>query len=118
MRTTVSWWSAAIAMVALALGIWIGAPTVTRADPNGEEHDDDKGGHVHVPAPLEYADLHAPLSIWTDPKMIARGKEIYATMCAVCHGDSGDGKGPAGVALPLKQIGRASGRGRGEISVG
>ena len=102
MRTTVSWWSAAIAMVALALGIWIGAPTVTCADPNGEEHDDDKGGHVHVPAPLEYADSHAPLRIWTDPKMIARGKEIYTTMCAVCHGDSGDGKGPAGLALPLK----------------
>src|SRR5439155_680087 len=102
MRTTVSWWSAAIAMVALALGIWIGAPTVTCADPNGEEHDDDKGGHVHVPAPLEYADSHAPLRIWTDPKMIARGKEIYTTTCAVCHGDAGDGKGPAGLALPLK----------------
>jgi len=55
-------------MLALPLGIWIGAPTVTRADPNGEEHDDDKGGHVHVPAPLEYADRHAPLSIWTDQR--------------------------------------------------
>ncbi|HSD33240.1 MAG TPA: c-type cytochrome [Gemmatimonadales bacterium] len=43
-----------------------------------------------------------PLGVWTDPAMIARGKEIYVTTCAVCHGDSGDGKGPAGVALPLK----------------
>jgi mono/diheme cytochrome c family protein len=34
--------------------------------------------------------------------MLARGKEIYAARCAVCHGDTGDGKGPAGVALPLK----------------
>jgi mono/diheme cytochrome c family protein len=34
--------------------------------------------------------------------MIARGKETYTTRCAVCHGDQGDGKGPAGVALPLK----------------
>jgi cytochrome c oxidase cbb3-type subunit 2 len=43
-----------------------------------------------------------PISVWTDEKMIARGKEIYTGSCAVCHGDSGDGKGPAGVALPLK----------------
>jgi len=28
-----------------------------------------------VPAPLEYADVHVPLSVWTDPAMIARGKE-------------------------------------------
>ena len=34
--------------------------------------------------------------------MIARGKEIYTTRCAVCHGDTGDGKGPAGVVLPVK----------------
>jgi mono/diheme cytochrome c family protein len=34
--------------------------------------------------------------------MIARGKEIYTTRCAVCHGDAGDGKGPAGLVLPLK----------------
>jgi mono/diheme cytochrome c family protein len=34
--------------------------------------------------------------------MMARGKEIYLTRCAVCHGESGDGKGPAGMALPLK----------------
>src|SRR5437867_12512137 len=103
MRTRVSWWSAVIAMVALALGIWIGAPTVTLADPNGEKHEDE-GGHAHVPAPLEYADRHVPPSVWTDPKMIARGKEIYTTTCAVCHGDSGDGKGPAGVALALKPV--------------
>src|SRR3989475_6960492 len=101
MRTTVSWWSAAIAMVALALGVWVVDPTVTRADPNGEKHEDE-GGHAHVPAPLEYADRHVPPSVWTDPKMIARGKEIYTTTCAVCHGDAGDGKGPAGLALPLK----------------
>jgi cytochrome c oxidase cbb3-type subunit 2 len=34
--------------------------------------------------------------------MLARGKEIYTVSCAVCHGDTGDGRGPAGAALPLK----------------
>ncbi len=88
-----------IALVALSLATWALHPPGSRA--NGEK-DDDKGGHAHVPAPLEYADAHVPLVVWTDPAMIARGKEIYGAKCAVCHGDTGDGKGPAGAALPLK----------------
>jgi len=84
------------------LAVWMGSPPVTRADVTGEPHDDEKGGHVHVPAPVEYADAHVPPSVWTDPAMIARGKEIYDVKCAVCHGDAGDGKGPAGAVLPLK----------------
>jgi mono/diheme cytochrome c family protein len=92
------WWASALGVTALVVGIWVGP-----ADPNGDEkHDDDKGGHAHVPAPLDYADAHVPVSVWTDAAMIARGKEIYSTTCAVCHGDTGDGKGPAGLALPLK----------------
>src|SRR5216110_237944 len=73
----------------LALALWIARPPASL--PNGDKHDDDKGGHAH-----------GPLGVWTDPAMIPRGKEIYTTRCAVCHGDAGDGKGPAGVALPLK----------------
>jgi mono/diheme cytochrome c family protein len=95
------WWLFAFAASALALGTWILAPSIGRADPNGEKHDD-KGGHAHVPAPIEYADTHPPLSIWTDARLIARGKAIYSAKCSVCHGDTGDGKGPAGQALPLK----------------
>ncbi len=76
-------------------------PPPTRAD--GDKHEHEGGhAHAHVPAPLEYADIHVPLSVWTDPVMIARGKAIYTVRCAVCHGDQGDGKGPAGLALPLK----------------
>jgi len=95
-----TWWLAAIAPGALAIAMWISSPPPSRA--NGEKDHVDKGGHAHVPAPLDYADAHMPISGWTDPVMIARGKEIYVTKCAVCHGDSGDGKGPAGAALPLK----------------
>jgi len=83
----------------LLLGLWIAQPPASRA--NGEK-DDEKGGHAHVPAPIEYADVHMPLSLWTDGATIARGKGIYEARCAVCHGDAGDGKGPAGLALPLK----------------
>ncbi len=92
---------AATALLALIVGLWAFRPPASRA--NGDkDHDKEKGGHAHVPAPLEYADIHVPLSVWTDHAMIARGKGIYTTRCAVCHGDQGDGKGPAGMALPLK----------------
>lgn len=88
-----------LAAVLLLLVLWSWSPPASRA--NGDK-DEEKGGHAHVPAPLEYADAHVPPSVWTDPGLIARGKEIYTVRCAVCHGDTGDGKGPAGVALPLK----------------
>src|SRR5947209_11706316 len=91
--------SLAIGVLGLLVGLWLVRPPATRA--NGDKHEE-KGGHAHLPAPLESADVHVPLSVWTDPAMIARGKEIYTTRCAVCHGDQGNGKGPAGVALPLK----------------
>ena len=31
-----------------------------------------------------------------------RGKQVYKTFCTVCHGENGDGKGPAAVALNPK----------------
>jgi mono/diheme cytochrome c family protein len=31
-----------------------------------------------------------------------RGKTLYAQKCAVCHGEKGDGHGPAAAALPVK----------------
>jgi len=35
-----------------------------------------------------------------DAESLARGAELYSENCAVCHGDKGDGKGPAASALP------------------
>src|SRR2546425_5752633 len=91
--------SLAIGVLGLLVGLWLVRPPATRA--NGDKHEE-KGGHAHVPVPLEHADARAPWSVGAAPAMITRGKEISAPRCAVCHGDQGDGKGPAGVALPLK----------------
>ncbi|MGE0614441.1 MAG: cytochrome c [Bacteriovoracia bacterium] len=33
------------------------------------------------------------------PELVAKGKAAYATYCVTCHGDKGDGKGPAGQYL-------------------
>lgn len=33
------------------------------------------------------------------PELIKKGKAAYAINCLTCHGEKGDGKGPAGVAL-------------------
>jgi cytochrome c oxidase cbb3-type subunit 2 len=96
-------------LLTLALGVLLVGPLGIepppgRADvgPHGEEHEEEVGVHLHVPAPLAYADAHIPPGVWTAPAMLARGQAIYAAKCAVCHGDAGDGKGPAGLALPLK----------------
>ena len=33
------------------------------------------------------------------PELIKKGKAAYTTNCMTCHGEKGDGQGPAGVAL-------------------
>ncbi len=58
--------------------------------------------HEHPAIPVAYANAHVPTRAWTDPRMIAKGKEIFAAKCVLCHGERGDGKGPGAVNLPLK----------------
>jgi mono/diheme cytochrome c family protein len=66
------------------------------ARPHGGE------AHVHAPVPPEYRSAHVPAAAWTSPPLIARGREIYMARCALCHGDRGDGQGPAAAGLPIK----------------
>jgi high-affinity iron transporter len=54
-------------------------------------------------APAGNAPAGAPAAAATKatPEMVARGREIYQTNCAACHGEGGKGDGPgAGVLKP------------------
>jgi mono/diheme cytochrome c family protein len=50
------------------------------------------------PVPADYADKHMPEGWWSDPEIIAEGKEIYEgrfdvdVNCASCHGKTGKPK--------------------------
>jgi cytochrome c oxidase cbb3-type subunit 2 len=39
------------------------------------------------------------MSLPNTPQQVARGREVYARRCAGCHGDKGDGNGPAAAFL-------------------
>src|SRR5262249_13710179 len=64
----------------------------------GQAHAD----HEHAPLPAAYANAHIPPGAGPDPRMIAKGKEIYATKCALGQGEKGDGRGWGAATLPLK----------------
>lgn len=51
--------------------------------------------HATIPEP--YASMTNPIS--ADAASLERGGEIYASSCAVCHGDGGMGDGPAAANL-------------------
>jgi mono/diheme cytochrome c family protein len=99
-------------MAATTAGLSMASPDASRAS-RGAQHllaqapqpgEDPKGeqAHVHVRVPKSYANANLPTRVWTDPKMIAKGKELYTAKCARCHGEQGDGAGPDASKLALK----------------
>jgi mono/diheme cytochrome c family protein len=48
-------------------------------------------------APESANSLKNPLK--SDPTVLAEGKNLYLSMCSVCHGESGKGNGAASVTL-------------------
>ncbi|NOX62213.1 MAG: c-type cytochrome [Chloroflexi bacterium] len=68
-------------------------------DGEGQEHDeaseDHAGGSSDVPADA----AAVPNPIDANDESIALGRDIYAANCAACHGDSGQGDGPAAAAF-------------------
>jgi mono/diheme cytochrome c family protein len=95
-------WFAAVTILTVTLSAGAAAVTQDHGHKSDDHKHHDDEAHVHAQVPAEYKKAHVPAAAWTDRRMIARGKEIYATRCAVCHGDDGDGKGPAGMILPLR----------------
>jgi mono/diheme cytochrome c family protein len=102
-----------LGIAAVSAGLWIfgagmdsadlGTHTIlAQAQPQGTGQAPGAHAHMHAPVPAAYANSHIPARVWTDPKMLAKGKEIYAAKCALCHGEKGDGKGPGSLNLPLK----------------
>ena len=53
---------------------------------------------VLLTSPMALAGKPLPSS----PELISKGQVSYKTNCAVCHGDKGDGNGPAGASLNPK----------------
>src|SRR6266446_1483521 len=98
--------SVVIAIVGLAVSaVSLGGLTVRNAQAQQPQASPPKaahGDHEHPSVPAAYAKAHIPPQVWTDPNMIARGKEIFVAKCALCHGEKGDGKGPGSANLPLK----------------
>ncbi len=64
-----------------------------------DEHMDDDHGmeHMHADLPAEYEGLTNPLA--GDEAAVAAGAELYSINCATCHGDEGEGDGPAAAGL-------------------
>lgn len=56
-----------------------------------------EAGETNVEVPAAFQGKTNPLA--NDSAAADKGKEIYTTNCASCHGDSGKGDGPAGASL-------------------
>jgi mono/diheme cytochrome c family protein len=72
------------------------APAAPAASGMGMGSDGMMARH-HAQIPESYAGLTNPVA--GDEASLERGKTLYATNCASCHGDGGMGDGPAGAAL-------------------
>ena len=60
------------------------------------------GAHDHPAPPPAYATVSVPTKIWTDARTLQRGKTLWRERCAICHGERGDGRGPAAPGLAVK----------------
>jgi mono/diheme cytochrome c family protein len=64
-------------------------------DENGHEPEDHMAGAHDVPE--DAAAVPNPFS--GDDESTAAGADLYATSCAVCHGDTGEGDGPGATGM-------------------
>src|SRR6266850_3448333 len=98
--SSVRWKILAVLAAVFILGMVFRSEPTRAHDPKAEQKKADV--HVHVSVPAAYRHATAPAGLWTDPVVLARGRAIYETKCAVCHGRDGAGDGPAAAGLALK----------------
>jgi cytochrome c553 len=67
---------------------------------NEEADDHEHTEHIHAEVPHEYEDLTNPVA--GDPEATSAGSKLFIANCATCHGESGDGDGPASAGLDPK----------------
>ena len=82
-------------LVSITVGLAVSAAWLAGIAVANGQHD-----HEHPPIPPAYANAHIPTHVWTDPMMLAKGKEIFTAKCALCHGERGDGRGVRREGLP------------------
>ena len=82
-------------------------PTAQVVETEEEEHEEEEG-EEHEPeehmegqhdVPEEAAAVINPFA--GDAESTATGAELYATNCAICHGENGEGDGPAAAGLTM-----------------
>jgi mono/diheme cytochrome c family protein len=66
----------------------------------GEDQHGAMGQHIHAAVPEAYADLTNPVA--GDETAVATGKSTFEIYCVSCHGEGGQGDGPAAEALNPK----------------
>lgn len=66
----------------------------------GEKEITPESTRVRPAVPAEYMDLENPVE--GNPEAQSSGEEIFQIHCMMCHGEKGEGNGPAGASLRPK----------------
>ena len=93
-------------MLLLAFLVFLGARYVSTLDYNNLYYSPGMlaaDSNMRVSLPVKKGTTTPPIDIvkftTPDPALVEKGKSLYNTNCASCHGESGAGNGPAGGAL-------------------
>ena len=86
--------------VIITIAILVGSLLHFTSSAHEKVHSKKSHGHAHWSVPPEAAKRANPIP--SDQESIARGKELFQTHCAVCHGSAGRGDGPAAAGLNPK----------------